>query len=123
MRDACRKVIEGVAQDGGYIMDASAIIQNDAKVANLRAMTEATREYGVYSTGHAPAPAPVGHATATGVQPIGRATRTPPGACISWEQKKAQLPPICGDEALCRRIWEKVDALGNMYIWQLLLSF
>ena len=41
LRDCCRKVIEGVAGDGGYIMDASAIMQDDTKVENLRAMTEA----------------------------------------------------------------------------------
>jgi len=48
VREFCRKVIDGVARDGGYIMDASAIIQNDAKVENVKAMTDATREYGVY---------------------------------------------------------------------------
>ena len=48
VRAACKKVIDGVAQDGGYIMDASAIVQNDAKVENMQAMTEFTREYGVY---------------------------------------------------------------------------
>jgi hypothetical protein len=48
VRDYCRKVIDGVAGDGGYIMDASAIVQNDAKVENIKAMTEFTREYGVY---------------------------------------------------------------------------
>jgi hypothetical protein len=48
VRDYCKKVIDGVAGDGGYIMDAGAIIQNDAKVENVRAMTEITREYGVY---------------------------------------------------------------------------
>ena len=48
VRDYCKKVIDGVAGDGGYIMDAAAIVQNDAKVENIRAMTEFTREYGVY---------------------------------------------------------------------------
>lgn len=48
VRAYCRKVIDGVARDGGYIMDASAIIQNDARIENIRAMTEFTREYGVY---------------------------------------------------------------------------
>jgi hypothetical protein len=37
-----------VARDGGYIMDASAIIQDDAKIENMRAMTDFTREYGTY---------------------------------------------------------------------------
>ena len=48
VRDYCKKVIDGVAGDGGYIMDASAIVQDDAKVENIKAMTEFTREYGVY---------------------------------------------------------------------------
>ncbi len=48
VRACCKKVIDGVARDGGYIMDASAIMQNDTRAENLQAMTEATREYGVY---------------------------------------------------------------------------
>jgi uroporphyrinogen-III decarboxylase len=48
VRACCKKVIDSVARDGGYIMDASAIMQDDTKVENLRAMTEFTREYGVY---------------------------------------------------------------------------
>ena len=30
-------------------MDASAIMQDDTSIENVRAMTEATREFGVYS--------------------------------------------------------------------------
>lgn len=48
VRECCKKVIDGVAGDGGYIMDASAIVQDDAKVENIKAMTDFTREYGVY---------------------------------------------------------------------------
>ena len=48
VRACCKKVIDGVARDGGYIMDASAIMQDDTTVENLQAMTEFTREYGVY---------------------------------------------------------------------------
>ena len=48
VRAYCKKLIDGIAHDGGYIMDASAIMQNDAKVENVRAMTDFTREYGVY---------------------------------------------------------------------------
>jgi len=48
VRECCKKVIDGVAGDGGYIMDASAIVQDDGKVENIKAMTEFTREYGVY---------------------------------------------------------------------------
>ncbi|AQT68753.1 methylcobalamin:coenzyme M methyltransferase [Anaerohalosphaera lusitana] len=48
VRQRCKEVIDGVAKDGGYIMDASAIMQNDTNVENIKAMTEFTREYGVY---------------------------------------------------------------------------
>jgi len=48
VRACCRRVIDGVARDGGYVMDASAIMQNDTKPENLRALTDFTREYGVY---------------------------------------------------------------------------
>ena len=48
VRDCCKKVIDGVARDGGYIMDASAIMQDDTKAENLKALTDFTREYGVY---------------------------------------------------------------------------
>jgi len=33
------------------------------------------------------------------------------------------LPEITGDKDLVQKVWEDVDALGNTYIWQLLLSF
>lgn len=48
VRACCKKIIDGVARDGGYILDASAIMQDEPKVENVRAMTEFTREYGVY---------------------------------------------------------------------------
>ncbi len=48
VRDYVKKVIQGVAKDGGYIMDACAIVQDDAKTENIQAMTEAAREYGQY---------------------------------------------------------------------------
>jgi len=48
VRACCKKVIDGVAGAGGYIMDASAIMQNEPTVENLKALTDFTREYGVY---------------------------------------------------------------------------
>lgn len=48
IREYCRKILREIAQDGGYIMDAGAIIQNDASIENVKALTEATREYGQY---------------------------------------------------------------------------
>ncbi len=48
VKEYCKKVIDEVAGDGGYILDASAIMQDDPKVENVKAMTDFTREYGVY---------------------------------------------------------------------------
>lgn len=48
VRLACKRVIDAVARDGGYIMDASAIMQDDTRPENLRALTDFTREYGQY---------------------------------------------------------------------------
>ena len=46
-----------------------------------------------------------------------------PGVCIPWEQKAKELPQILADEQLLQKVWEDVDSLGYMYIWQCLLSF
>ncbi|MGB4505453.1 MAG: uroporphyrinogen decarboxylase family protein, partial [Syntrophaceticus sp.] len=48
VRDYCKKLIDEVAWDGGFIMDAAGVVQWDAKEENIRAMIETTREYGVY---------------------------------------------------------------------------
>jgi hypothetical protein len=49
--------------------------------------------------------------------------KRPPGTCVTWEEKRKEFPQINGDEQLVKRVWEDVDALGYMYIWQVLLSF
>jgi len=130
VRDYCKKVIDGVAGDGGYIMDAGAIVQNDAKVDNIRAMTDFTREYGVYDASapqtdegshedRGAIPEPEQAAQISGQ----REPKVKPGVCIPWEEKLKELPEIQGDKDLVRRVWEDIDALGNMYIWHVLLSF
>ncbi len=124
VRAVCKKVIDGVAGDGGYICDASAIMQNDTSVENVRVMTDFVREYGVYSSPKPapdPEPAPAG-AMGQGI-PGFPATRTAPGVCFPWAQKAAELPPVSGDPALIESIWNNVEGLAYMYIWQVLESF
>ena len=38
-------------------------------------------------------------------------------------QKRQEMKPIIGDAQLCKQVWENIDGLGNMYVWQCLLSF
>lgn len=48
VKQFCKKVIEVVGKDGGYIMDAGAIVMSDAKPENMMAMSQAVEEYGYY---------------------------------------------------------------------------
>ncbi|TWT82789.1 Uroporphyrinogen decarboxylase (URO-D) [Planctomycetes bacterium CA13] len=130
IRGRCKEIIDGVAKEGGYIMDASAIVQNDATVDRMRILTEATLEYGVYSRGHStppatsggPKPLPEDAKPGTFLSPPPKG-KLQPGECYPWEKKRAEIGEIQGDEAICRKTWQDIDALGNMFIWQLLLSF
>jgi hypothetical protein len=111
-------------------MDAGAIMQNDTSVENLRVLTDTTREFGVYPGAPAPTATPpcdvpasvADRAALRGLS--GRpAPRVAAGVCVPWAEKSTELPPITGNRDLVRAVWERVDLLGNDYIWQLLLSF
>jgi uroporphyrinogen-III decarboxylase len=47
IRNAAKKLIADAGKDGGYIMMSGAVIEN-APPANVKAMIDATKEYGVY---------------------------------------------------------------------------
>ncbi len=47
VRDCCKKLIDVAGRGGGFIMDASSVI-DDAKPENIKAMIDFTKEYGVY---------------------------------------------------------------------------
>lgn len=130
VRDACKRVIDIAAADGGYIMDASAIMQNDSRVENVMAMTEFTRQYGVYPRERVaphPSEAPRPFQEAQTQPGALRITRTdsapPPGVCIPWSAKRAELGPIPGDEAIVKRVWENIEGFAYTYIWHCLVSF
>jgi hypothetical protein len=132
VRELCKRVLAEVALNGGYIMDAGAIMQDDTSIENLQVLTQSAREYGAYTTGTsqictATPPCELASSVA-GRQAVngmpGRAqSGVRPGVCFPWEQRLKELPEITGSPELIQRIWEDIDAFGNMYIWQLLLSF
>ena len=124
IRQCCKKIIDGVARDGGYIMDSGAIIQNDAKVENVKALTDFTREYGVYSSSSESA-APAKPQPAKNHQPafLPPPDKVQPGVVVSWEEKRRQWTSLPGDEDVVRQVWQHIDGLANTYIWQILLSF
>jgi len=98
----------------------------------MRVLTETTRELGVYASGTykmptATPPCDLPASLADRELITGMAgrpqPRVRPGVCFPWEDRVKDLPEITGSPELVRKIWEDVDAFGNMYIWQLLLSF
>jgi uroporphyrinogen-III decarboxylase len=129
VRDYCRRVLQEVARESPYIMDAGAIMQDDTSIENVRVMTDTTLEYGVYSRGSgAPAAFANPGAAAAAVPSTRRIadfprTRVPPGVCVPWEQKLKKLPELTGDVDMLRQIWNNIEGLGNTFIWQVLLSF
>ncbi len=116
----CKKVIDAVAQDGGYVMDAGALIMNDAKIENVRAMIEFTREYGVYDSDvstksldeltNVPRPEP-------SMRLSGVDQKRPPGVVFPWSEKRKELPDYIEDEELTRQVWEQVDGMGWGFCW------
>lgn len=132
VRDFCRRVLAEVAAEGGYIMDAGAIMQDDTSIENIRVLTDTTREYGSYSAGSfaTPTATPPGELATSQAERqalVGMAGRPAPcvrpGVCFPWEERVKELPEITGSPELVRKIWEDIDGFGNMYVWQLLLSF
>ncbi len=123
VRAFCRRLIDEVAVDGGYIMDSSAIMQDDTNIENLRAMTDYTREHGVYSRS-TPAPVPVwkeperaGDPRLTGPQ------ARPAGSVVTWQEEKSRLPEIVGDEEIVRRTLGGIDAWAYTFLWHCVVSF
>ncbi len=88
-------------------------------------MTEAAREFGIYSgaADEIAWPQPKSRPPELRASWTEGTSTTPPGAVVPWSEKKQDVPPISGDETTVRQVWQNIDGLANMYIWQVLLSF
>ncbi len=129
VRACCKRIIDEVAADGGYIMDASAIMQDDTSIENMHALTDFTREYGIYSSAANSGP-PVMLRPCDGNESVGKQSVAPitaagitPGTVRPWSQTKTELPAKLDNEPLLERIWSQTDANAYMFVYQCLLSF
>ncbi|MFG0251935.1 MAG: uroporphyrinogen decarboxylase family protein, partial [Phycisphaerales bacterium JB038] len=125
VRAHCRETIERYGQEGGFILDANAIVQNDARIENVKAMVEAGREFGSYG-GEPCADEPAPFGPEPGFQPTDMSrwsTERLPGVCLPWQEKVAELPPLRARPELAQRIWENLDEFGYAFIWHCLVSF
>jgi hypothetical protein len=120
VRASCKKAIDTAARDGGYIMDASALIMNDAKVENVTAMIDFTLDYGTYS--RSDSGVAVQGRNRAGSRPaagglLASGHKRPPGVCVPWSEKRTELPAFTGDEETARKVWETVDNRGYAFCW------
>ncbi len=49
VEECCKKLIDFVGKNGGFIMDGSAGIPDQSRIENVRAMADFTKQYGVYN--------------------------------------------------------------------------
>jgi hypothetical protein len=101
-------------------MDACALIMNAAKIENVQAAIQCTKDYGVYDDS--------GYETMTlenikkvtrpapGLQPFVQHRRGP-GTCIPWLSKKEDFPDDIADEALVKSVWDDIDAQASAFCW------
>ena len=122
VRAFCKRLIDEVAVDGGYILDAGAIMQDDTSIENMRVMTDyMPRAWQLFADGGRAGAGPVrrgrsirGWRSAGG--PAG-------GSVVPWAEEKAELPEIVGDEALVRDTIGGIDAWAYAFLWHCVESF
>ncbi|MHC1695983.1 MAG: uroporphyrinogen decarboxylase family protein [Eubacteriales bacterium] len=115
VRSHLKQLFEVMKPEGGYILDATALMLDDIKPENLEAAVEYTLEHGVYSQGHAAPPRGSAHP-----QNIPQGKRVP-NTVRSWEEESAGYRRLSGDTELVRRQWQQNDAAAYGYLWTTVL--
>ena len=110
------ELFEILAKDGGYILDASALMLSDIDPDNVRTAVEYTMEHGVYSKGSA------GHGRyVKDMEPAAVKTGNPPAVCRPWEEESRSYRNLSGDTELVKKSWQTVDAMAYNYLWTTVL--
>lgn len=115
VRSHMKELFGVMKPEGGYILDASAIMLHDIKPENLETAVEYTLEHGVYSQGHA-AP-PIGNV----VPPTIPQGKRIPNTVRSWEEESSDYKCLSGDIELVKKKWEENDAAAYNYLWTTVL--
>lgn len=121
VRAFCRRIIDEAAVDGGYILDAGAIMQNDTSIENMQVMTNYIREHGGYSRS-SPAPKPAIFQAPPDPRLLA-SHRRPAGTVVPWADERARLPEITGDQEIVRRTLGGIDAWAYTFLWHCVVSF
>ena len=144
VRKHLKELFAAVKGNGGYILDATALMLSDIKPENIKAAVEYTMEHGVYSQSQPASlpqsqplpqpmlqpmlqqppqqPQPLSSAdtgTSAASPALGGARK--PNVCRPWEVESASYKNLTGDTALVRSQWEKADAAAYNYLWTTVL--
>jgi len=121
VRAFCKRLISEVAVDGGYILDAGAIMQDDTSIEKRRVMTDYIREHGRYSRTVA-APEPERFEVAIDPR-LEKKGKRPAGCVVPWAEEKAEFPEIVGDEEMVKRTIGVFDSWAYAFLWHCVESF
>lgn len=118
-KDAIAKYIDGLfdalGRDGGYILDASALMLSDVDPERVKFAADYAREHCVYSRSDVRAKRmPKLHYDWPAAQ-VKSGRR--PNVCRSWEEESAAYNNLTGDVDLVKRKWESVDAAAYNFAW------
>jgi len=115
VRSHLKELFAVMKPEGGYILDASALMLNDINPENVRAAIEYTLENGVYSQGGT-------GFTREYCQPqhINPGKRIP-NTVRPWEIESASYRCLSGDVNLVREKWQANDAAAYNYLWTTVL--
>ncbi len=118
VRTSMAQLFDALAQDGGYILDASALMLSDVKPENVKAAAEYTLEHGVYSQSSRIEPR---KRASFDVPPIENTTHRPPNVCRSWEDESLSYKNLSHDTDLVKASWQSVDTAAYNFAWTTVL--
>ena len=115
IRQEMKELFNWFKPDGGYMLDATALMLSDVNPDNLKTAVQYVMDHGGYSRTVAPKPRETcpGHAIDGGSRP--------PQAVRPWDEEKKGYRMLAGDVEGTRAAWEKVDSALYNYLWTTVL--
>jgi len=111
IRERVKLLCEAAGRDRGLMINGGCNIPYDTRPENYRALIDAILEFGGYDAALKPAPK----------RNDGRPSKPPekvPKMVTPWENRRAELGGIKGDEDLIRGPWEQLEAAAYAWVWQ-----
>ena len=111
IRERVKLLCEAAGDDRGLIINGGCNIPYDTRPENYRAMIDAILEFATYDASLKPLPRENGDRAP-------KPTGSTPKMVTPWEQRRAELGGVKGDEDLIRTPWEQLEAAAYAWVWQ-----